>query len=213
MAPGPLLTYTIAKTLETRRRGFLVGARVIGGHALLESVLVVVLLLGFAVVLKNELTVRVIGILGGGFLIFMGQGILRDAAAQRSAVALRAEAGAAPQPEGSRAHPTLFRTAPLVGGVLVSMSNPYWWVWWATVGFAFMVQYDITFRAWPALLAFFSGHEAGDLAWYVTVSALVSLGKQRINTRAYRIILIVLGIAIVLFGLYLALSPFLAGAR
>jgi threonine/homoserine/homoserine lactone efflux protein len=95
---------------------------------------------------------------------------------------------------------------PILGGVLVSMSNPYWWIWWATVGFAFMVEYEVSIRNWPALLGFFLGHEAGDLAWYLTVSVLVSLGRQKITGQVYRIVLAVCAAAIIGFGLYLGIS-------
>ena len=29
---------------------------------------------------------------------------------------------------------------PIVGGIVVSLSNPYWIIWWATVGATFMTQ-------------------------------------------------------------------------
>jgi threonine/homoserine/homoserine lactone efflux protein len=95
---------------------------------------------------------------------------------------------------------------PVLGGVLVSMSNPYWWVWWATIGFAFMLQYRASLQNWPALLAFFVGHEAGDLAWYLTVSVLVSLGRRRITGRVYQMVLGVCAVTVVGFGLYLGTS-------
>ena len=46
LMPGPLLTYTIVRTLRTAERGWLTGARVIAGHAALESVLICGLVLG-----------------------------------------------------------------------------------------------------------------------------------------------------------------------
>ena len=61
-------------------------------------------------------------------------------------------------PGGAAAAGTgLQRLPSAVGGVLVSMSNPYWWIWWATVGSAFMVQYRIGWGTWPLLAAFFAG--------------------------------------------------------
>ena len=46
LMPGPLLTYTIVRTLRTEQGGWLTGARVIAGHAALESVLLCGLVLG-----------------------------------------------------------------------------------------------------------------------------------------------------------------------
>lgn len=200
MAPGPLLTYTIVKSLRTRHRGFLTGAWVIAGHAMLESVLVIGLLLGVAELLRSPVTVRIIGALGGIFLVYMGVTIVSNVLRSRV-------------PD---VHPSeeslLVSSHPIIGGIVVSMSNPYWWVWWATVGFAFMARYQISLQNWALLLAFFLGHEAGDLAWYLTVSTTVYLGRNYINTRIYGIVLFACGIFVALFGLYLGVSPFLETA-
>jgi threonine/homoserine/homoserine lactone efflux protein len=88
IVPGPLLTYTIVKTLDTRHRGFLVGVWVIGGHALLESVLIVGILLGFSTFLKNSFVIKIIGILGGSFLLYMGLSIIVDIIKKRVKFAL-----------------------------------------------------------------------------------------------------------------------------
>jgi threonine/homoserine/homoserine lactone efflux protein len=95
--------------------------------------------------------------------------------------------------------------------MLVSMSNPYWWVWWASIGFAFMYQYGVSFRNPPLLIAFFVGHQIGDLAPYWLVSILVSLGRRRLNTRVYHVVLVVCGAVILGFGGYLAVSTYLRG--
>jgi len=62
---------------------------------------------------------------------------------------------------------------PVLGGALISMGNPYWWIWWATIGFGFMLQYNISLSNWQGLTSFYFDHETGDLAWYVTVSSLI----------------------------------------
>ena len=194
MAPGPLLTYTIVKSLRTRQRGFLTGAWVIGGHAVLESVLVIGLLLGVAELLRSRITVRVIGTLGGLFLVVMGAMIMRNVLRNRG--------------QGEPADPLFVRSHPVIGGILVSMSNPYWWVWWATVGFAFMARYRISLENWKLLLAFFLGHEAGDLAWYLAVSTMVYFGRNYLKTRVYAAVLFVCGMFVSLFGVYLGVAPF-----
>ena len=196
MAPGPLLTYTIARTVQTRERGFLVGAWVILGHSALEAVLIAILLMGFATVLRSPLAVRGIGTLGGLFLVVMGSTLLYQL--------LRGRLPNSIQDSTPEIRP---RNA-VLGGVLVSMSNPYWWIWWATVGFAFMVRYDISTRHWPGLIAFFVGHEAGDLAWYLAVSVLVYLGRRHIAGRVYRVVLGICATAIIGFGVFLGISAF-----
>lgn len=194
MAPGPLLSYTIVKSLRTRHRGFLTGAWVIGGHAVLESVLVIGLLLGVAELLRSRITVRIIGTLGGLFLVVMGAMIMRNVLRNRG--------------QGEPEDPLFVKSHPVIGGILVSMSNPYWWVWWATVGFAFMARYRISLENWKLLLAFFFGHEAGDLAWYLSVSTMVYFGRNYLKTKVYAAVLFGCGMFVSLFGLYLGVAPF-----
>ena len=199
--PGPLFTYTVAKTVQSRRRGFLVGLWVTLGHAALEALLIVGLLAGVSELLGNQVVLRVVGGLGCLLLLYMGVGLLRDA------ILRRVPELAGPSSADSAVRGTgLQRLPAALGGVVVSMSNPYWWIWWATVGSAFMVQYRIGWRAWPLLVAFFVGHEAGDLAWYLAVSSLLYWGKRRLSARLYLGILAACGVFIIAFAVYLAVS-------
>ncbi len=209
MAPGPLLTYTIIKSARSRRRGYLMGVWVITGHALLEMAVVMALLLGFSFVLKNIFVVRGIGVVGGLILVAFGAGIVKDVFKGRIPVHINASDA---ETRHSETAPKGVVDNPVLGGVLISMANPYWWVWWATIGFAFMVQFNISFRNWPTLLAFFIGHEAGDLIWYVIVSTLAFFGLRRLNRRVYYGILSICGLFMIGFGIYLGVSPFLKEA-
>ena len=204
MAPGPLLTYTILKTMQTRNRGFLIGFIVIGGHALLESLLVIALLLGLSPFLQHPTAIRVIGPVGGLILVLLGGNLILDIARRRVSDVF--ETGKAP---GNTPSGGLAISSPVLGGIIVSMSNPYWWLWWASIGFAFMLRYRISFSNWPALLVFLLGHEAGDLIWYAGVSTLVFLGRRHINIRVYGIVLFLCGIVMIGFGLFLGVSSFL----
>lgn len=205
MVPGPLLTYTILKTLETRRRGFLVGAWVIVGHAILESLLIIAILLGFSALLKKPIVIKIIGSLGGLFLLYMGTSIILNVIRKRVPRVLNEGIKTAANNSYSSA---LKLSNPILGGILVSMSNPYWWIWWATVGFGFMLHYRISFVNWPALLSFLIGHEMGDLSWYFTVSTLISIGRHHINDKIYNIILVLCGVGIIVFGVYLGITAF-----
>ncbi len=206
MAPGPLLTYTIIQSAKTRHRGYLMGLWIITGHAILEAGIIILLLLGFSFVLKNIVVVRVIGVAGGLILTYFGCSIIRNVwQGNISADFLD------PFEEDSQAGSSLENKGlenPVIGGMMVSMSNPYWWVWWATVGFSFMIQFDISFKEWHKLIAFFMGHEAGDLIWYLIVSTLAFFGLRRLNKKIYYGILVCCGIFMILFGLYLGISPF-----
>lgn len=207
MSPGPLLTYTIIESVKAGRRGYLMGLWVITGHAILEMGIIILLLLGFSFILQNIVVVRTIGILGGLILIFFGATIVRDVCRGRISTRFL-ETSESGLTDSHKARKKKLDN-PVVGGFMVSMSNPYWWVWWATIGFAFMVQFEISFKEFPRLFAFFLGHEAGDLIWYMIVSTLAYFGLRRLNRKAYYGILVCCAIFMMLFGVYLGVSPFL----
>ena len=209
MSPGPLLTYTIIKSVKAKKRGYLMGLWIIIGHALLEMVIIIFLLLGFSFVLQNIIVVRSIGVIGGLILIGFGASIIRDV--YRCSVSTSSLVPA----QSSEEKPTIPKQKglgnPVIGWIVVSMTNPYWWVWWATIGFAFILQFDISFRQWSKLIAFFLGHEAGDLIWYLLVSTLAFLGLRHLNKKVYYGILVICGIFMILFGIYMGISPFFKG--
>lgn len=210
MSPGPLLTYTIVRTASGGRRGYWMGAWIILGHALLEMAIIILMLLGFSFIFKNTLVMRTIGVIGGAVLVLFGISIIKSI--WRGEIATDFIQN--PEKTGTAAKtekPQMFSN-PVVGGIFVSMSNPYWWVWWATIGFAFMIQFEVSFNDWTKLLAFFIGHEAGDLAWYLIVSFLTYFSLRRFNRKVYYSILFVCGLFMTLFGVYLGVSPFMQTA-
>ncbi|HAY38990.1 MAG TPA: hypothetical protein DCY53_06375 [Desulfobacteraceae bacterium] len=207
MSPGPLLTYTIIKSAKTNRRGYLMGLWIITGHAILEMGIIILLLLGFSFVLKNITVVRIIGVSGGLILILFGASIIRDIIKGNISTNFLNSKDELNKDPGLIENKGIEN--PIFGGIMVSMSNPYWWIWWATIGFAFMIQFNISFKKWPKLLAFFLGHEAGDLIWYLLVSTLAFFGLRHMNRKAYYGILICCALFMVLFGIYLGISPFL----
>jgi threonine/homoserine/homoserine lactone efflux protein len=207
MAPGPLLTYTIIKSAQSQGRGYLMGAWIIAGHALLEMVIILALLLGFSFVLKNQAVVKGIGLFGGIILVWFGVSIILDIIRRRIPTAFLDKAGEPPSTRESATAGVVEN--PVVGGVLISMANPYWWIWWVTIGLAFILEFNISFDNWPGLLAFFLGHEAGDLLWYLIVSTLAFFGLRHLNRKVYYSILVLCGLFMIGFGLYLGSSPFL----
>ena len=207
MSPGPLLTYTIIKSAKTNKRGYLMGLWIIIGHAILEMGIILFLLFGFSFVLKNIAIVRIIGVSGGLILILFGAFIIRDIFNGNISTSFLNSRGEPNNDAGLIENKGIEN--PVIGGIMVSMSNPYWWVWWATIGFAFMIQFNISFEKWPKLLAFFLGHEAGDLIWYLLVSTLAFFGLRHMNRKAYYGILMFCALFMVLFGIYLGISPFL----
>jgi threonine/homoserine/homoserine lactone efflux protein len=166
LMPGPLLTTTIG---ESSRYGVRAGPLLIAGHALLELSLVAALFLGLAPLLTNTNTTAAISLTGSVILIVLAVGMFR------SLPLLSMETRKAP----GQGHGRL-----VLSGILVSLSNPYWSIWWATIGLAYILQA----RVWGFLgvAIFFIGHIAADLSWYSLVSLSIGKGRRFFNDTIYR---------------------------
>jgi threonine/homoserine/homoserine lactone efflux protein len=197
MAPGPVLTAVIAETLK---RGFRAGPLIVLGHALLEILVVAAAVAGLGAWLARPLWQAGLGILGGLMLLAMGLATVRSArrAAEAAALGLHGPAPAAYTWRG-----------PVAAGFLLSLSNPYWLLWWVTIGLFYVSQ------AWDrhviGLAVFYAGHIGSDLAWYTLVSALVASGRRTIPTAVYRWTLTACGVALAGLGLKFGITGIFDG--
>lgn len=167
LMPGPLLTVTVS---ESSRRGAMVGPMMIFGHSLLELTLMVALLSGLAPLLMRDDVFIVISLVGGGILLWMGTTMLR------SLPQLSLDAGAGSHEPRSR---NLVLT-----GILLSIANPYWLIWWASIGLGY-IMHSMKFGI-IGVGAFFFGHILADLGWYCLVSFGVAKGRRFFSDSLYR---------------------------
>jgi threonine/homoserine/homoserine lactone efflux protein len=182
MAPGPFLTVTIT---ETVRRGRLAALMLLVGHALLEAILIAGFAFGLQSFLRRPDVTTALALFGGAFLVVMGTTLLAGAA--RGTLKLDLEAGGGP-----------LRFGPVMQGAAVSLSNPYWTMWWATIGVKLAA--DGLAIGPLGVAAFFIGHELGDLAWYGLVVQAVHTGKRFLSDRVYRVTIGLCAIFLVVLG-------------
>ena len=184
LPPGPIFAVTVA---EATRRGFVGGFMVVVGHALVEVLAVVVLTLGLGVFLTSN-PVRIgISVLGGFFLVWMGQDLARRAS--RKATFIREEA--------STEDGVGYR--PLLRGVLAAAANPYFAVWWTVVGGAFILR-GVKLLGLLGPIVFLVCHWASDFPWFSFVSLSVGRGRSYLGDRAFRWIIGVCGVFLLALG-------------
>ncbi|MDW7773683.1 MAG: LysE family transporter [Desulfobulbaceae bacterium] len=165
LMPGPLLTVTVS---ESTRQGAKAGPLMILGHGILELALVIALLAGLAPLLVREEVFTGIALAGGCILMWMAVSMFRSLPGLR----LHLEAG-----EGKNRNLVL-------AGIMFSLANPYWTIWWASIGLGYILH-SVKFGV-LGVAAFYLGHILADLAWYALVSLGVARGKRFFSDTAYR---------------------------
>ena len=165
LMPGPVLTVTVS---ESARRGAMAGPMMILGHGILELVLVLALLGGLAPFFSRDEVFITISLLGGMILLWMAYMMFKEL----PGLQLKTE-------EGDEKPRSL-----ILSGILLSLANPYWLIWWATIGIGY-IMYSVKFGI-PGIIAFFSGHILADLAWYSLISYGVARGSDFFTDGFYR---------------------------
>lgn len=194
LAPGPLTTMGI---VEGSRRGKWSGTRLAIGHGLVEAVYValiaLVLWLGRETILRQPIIAGLIALVGGLFLAWMGLGM--GVGAWRHRLSL----------EGEAAQEAQFGL--VSEGSLVTLSNPYWWIWWALITPLYLQEALI----WGVLglVILYLVHWSIDLGWLTSLSWLTGSGRNLFSPRVYRWVLIACGAALLFFGV----SFVIAGVR
>lgn len=193
LMPGPVSALAVS---EGARRGAVAGPLVTLGHAAAEVAMFGALALGTGRLLQQPAVVGVIGLIGGAVLAWMGWGIVQ--AARQGG-----QAGTAPP---AAATATAGRGATVVrAGLLATLFNPYWLLWWATVGAAYYVLFA-RFGTAALLALFLVGHLALDLGWCSVLALVVGAGRGRMPLRAYQAVLAVCGVFVLATSLYFAVS-------
>lgn len=192
LMPGPLLAVAVR---DTTRRGFVAAPLLVLGHGILEAGLVAVILLGLADWLKGDLATAIIAIAGGVVLLWMALGMGREARTLR----FEASGGSGALGSGAGDGAKEGYARPVVDGVVASVTNPYWVIWWATIGLGYLLLSRGLGRI--GIVSFFAGHILADAAWYLFVGGAVALGRGRFDDRAYRLVVGACAAFLVFFAL------------
>ena len=141
--------------------------------------------LGFAAVVAAPGVKAAVSVLGGVALLWMGIGLLRSR--QQAVVEGREVARGC-----------------VLAGLTTTVANPYWLVWWATVGAALVANAG----AWGVLgiAAFALTHWLCDLGWLSFLSWGVFTSRRMWTPAVYRSILVVCGVVMLGFGAYFLLT-------
>jgi threonine/homoserine/homoserine lactone efflux protein len=191
LMPGPVLALVIG---AAARYGTLAGIVAILGHAAVELPVVLMLMFGIGAFVQRPKVLAAIGFIGGLALLLMGLDMLRSAAAVASA---NIEGGTAP----------LGLLGVFLGGAGASLANPYFAIWWATVGAGQIAT--VGSRSPAAWVTFYTGHVSSDFLWYALVAWAIGRGRNLLGVTGHQTLIVVCGVALLALGCYFIY----AGAR
>ncbi len=211
LSPGPLTTLAIR---EGVRRGPWAGPLLALGHGALELAVVAGLALGLSQVLGHDAVAATIAALGGLFLLWLGSQIIRTAPRQElqagdasGGVGPQSGGGSAPLAGAARVESILsLRDAGVLAflGLAVSVANPFWVVWWATIGAAYIVEALDSGAAGVA--SFYSAHIIADLGWLSLIAFALSSGRRLMSQGVYQGILAACGVFLLGMGVWFLFS-------
>ncbi len=178
MQPGPVTATAIAMGARSRYAGPLIAI----GHGIIEFPLMVVIILGMGNYFKLPRVQIAIGLAGGVFLIIM---------AAQALLSVKARANAQPKALAGR---------PILAGIILSAGNPYFLLWWATVGLALATQ-AANWGVW-AFALFALAHWLVDLVWLQILSWASFKGSTLLGPRLQQIVLLICSLALFGFGVF-----------
>ncbi|MDD5082446.1 MAG: LysE family transporter [Dehalococcoidales bacterium] len=148
MMPGPMFAVALAKSYKSPWAGTQMSL----GHAVVEVPLILLIYFGFSRFFQNNVVQFVLSLLGGGMIIWLGIGMFRG----RTAVV----------DQGRELPYNSF-----IAGIVMSALNPFFLLWWATVGGLLIMKF--TDFGITGLAAFTVTHWLCDLVWLSFVSVTV----------------------------------------
>ena len=191
MMPGPVTAAAVAMGTRSRYAGTLIAV----GHGIIEFPLMIsiisrntpparpimiLIMLGMDKLLKSTNAKIIIGLAGGVFLLIMAIQMLRNL---RSA-------------EKEQAKVT--KSAPVLAGLILSAGNPYFLLWWATIGLTLATTAS-QFGVW-AFALFAVVHWLCDFVWLGALSWASFKGSGLLSPRRQRTLLLICSLALLVFG-------------
>lgn len=177
-SPGPINTTAI--TMGTRSRW--AGALLAVGHGIVEFPLMILIIRGLGAVFNKNAAQIIIGLAGGAVLLFMGVGMFKSS---------NLPADAQPKPKKGN---------PILAGIILTATNPFFLVWWTTTGLALALK-ATPFGIW-AFALFAIVHWLVDLIWVSALSFASFHGTTLLGPKVQQVVLKICAAAMFFFGLF-----------
>lgn len=184
LAPGPL---SFGILMHGSKMGARSGFSCAIGHTLVEFPLVLALALGLLAAASQPTIKSLIGLVGGLGLIGFGIMQIYETVKSKANVS---------DPNRTRSLPA----SSLVLGLALTGLNPYFILWWLTIGSILIVQ-ALAFAAIIGVLIMYASHVWMDYAFLTSLAYFAKKGKSIVGSKYYKIVLIAFGLVLVYYGL------------
>src|SRR5687768_6650247 len=192
LSPGPLFFINL---LYGTRYGSFVGLKIASGHAIVEFPLIIILSYGlytFSSFNVSDVIFKFIGTIGGIFILFFSilqiNSILRDKKSNPS--------------QGITNTKFNIRN-PILVGFIFTILNPFFLVWWFTIGSKMISDSIINFGIVEGTSLVFFSHIWMDYFWLWFTSFMINKGKSVIKEKIYQIFVFTISVILGIYGIYL----------
>ncbi|MDQ3718707.1 MAG: LysE family translocator [Thermoproteota archaeon] len=182
LAPGPLFFANIAYGAQHDKWS---GIKVAYGHTIVELPLIIILAAGLMAFDTAEKYADVIGVIGGiAILAFAGLQIANIFK------------GIQGYEKNSN---SLGSKGPIIGGLILSALNPFFVLWWFTVGLKLVVDSEV-FGVVNGITILFALHIWMDYAWLGSTAYLASIGASVLSSKYYPALRLGLTVVLIYYG-------------
>jgi len=187
LAPGPLFFATVSHGTRSGTKG---GLWISVGHTLVEFPLVLLLASGLLTAYSQPVVQLVVGSVGGFALLVFGALQIRGALKTKS--------------DDSSPSEVKFRS-PLLLGLGLSGLNPFFIIWWLTVGMALILE-ALALASLAGIMLMYVSHIWMDYAWLILTAHFAHMGRNLVGTKGYRVLIVFFGAILIYFGLTFLLA-------
>jgi threonine/homoserine/homoserine lactone efflux protein len=187
LAPGPLFFATITHGTKHGAKSGLIFSI---AHTVVEFLLIMLLALGLLTVASEPIVKMVIGLIGGIVLIAFGTIQIRNSIISN--------------PEDLKKPKASYRHLFILGLAFTGL-NPYFILWWLTVG-AQLIIIALEFAALFGVLFMFVCHVWMDYVWLTGTAYFAKKGTNIMGLKWYKPLLIVFGVILIYFGITFIIS-------